>query len=466
MSFLKKSRKLLSLTTSLKRGLDTDGTIREISDGVTLRGANIWMLVCSAILASIGLDVNSTAVIIGAMLISPLMSPILGVGLSIATSDRRLFKNSLRNLFLATLISLLTSALYFFISPLSELTAELSARTTPTVLDVGVAFFGGIAGIVSGSRKNKTNAIPGVAIATALMPPLCTAGFGLAKMNSGVFLGAFYLFFINSVFIALATYLIAVWLHFPKRTQVDGGEKAKIQWLIIGFAILTIIPSAFIFYNVLGKLRFDRGVKNFINGEVRRDEHQPVQWDIINSTVPRTLKIYTVGKAVTADEKAGLQKSLVKYGIGELRLNIVQLNVSPDEFTRLTSDIETNLADKVKLLQSVEEERKKEIDDLKNQVAALQENADPDKKFLAETRKLFPEIAKIEWQNATTENAANTSNQVRTLLITFQNNVSETAKEPIIEKLLRFARTNLRDDNLTISEQKNIEEKENNANEN
>jgi uncharacterized hydrophobic protein (TIGR00271 family) len=471
MSLLKKTRRFFRLIASLSRDTDAEGTIREISENVTLRGANIWMLVCSAILASIGLDVNSTAVIIGAMLISPLMSPILGVGLSIATSDRKLLKNSLKNLGLATFLSLLTSGLYFLISPLGELTPELAARTTPTILDVGVAFFGGIAGIVSGSRKEKTNAIPGVAIATALMPPICTAGFGLAKMNSTVFLGAFYLFFINSVFIALATYLISVWLRFPKHERVDGEQETRVQWLIIGFTIITIIPSAFIFLNVLNKLRFDRGVKNFINRELRRDEHQPVQWEVVNSTNPRTLKIYTVGRAVTFEEKAALRDSLVKYGIGGLQLKIVQLNVSPDEFERLSSDIETNLAGKVELLQSVEEKRKEEFESLKGEVERLRENAEPDKKILADVLKLFPEIKNIEWEAATTENGADTSNQVRRLLVTYQNGIAEAAKKVINARIIRLAQTNLREENFRIVEQMpetqaNSEKEKDNANKN
>jgi uncharacterized hydrophobic protein (TIGR00271 family) len=471
MPFLKKTRRFFHLAASLARGTDAPGTIREISENVTLRGANIWMLVCSAILASIGLDVNSTAVIIGAMLISPLMSPILGVGLSIATSDRKLLKNSLKNLGLATFISLLTSSLYFLISPLGELTAELAARTTPTILDVGVAFFGGIAGIVSGSRKVKTNAIPGVAIATALMPPICTAGFGLAKANSTVFLGAFYLFFINAVFIALATYLISVWLRFPKRERVDGEQETKVQWLLIGFTIITIIPSAFIFFNVLEKLRFDRGVKNFINQEMRRDEHQPVQWEIVNSTNPRTLKIYTVGKAVSFNENAALRASLAKYGIGGLQLKIVQLNVSPDEFERLSSDIETNLADKVKLLQSVEDERRAEIENLQREIAALRENAAPDKKFLSDVLSLFPEIKNIEWQTATTENGATASNQVRTVLVAYQASIADAAKAAINARILRLAQTNLREEKFKIIEQTpatqaNIQGEKDNANTN
>ena len=194
---------------NIRENTDFEKTRTEITDGITFRGYNFWILICSTILSCIGLDTNSAAVIIGAMLISPLMSPILGVGLSVAIHDRRLFGYSFRNLATSVLISLGASVIYFYLSPLGEPTPELQARTFPTLLDVLIALFGGIAGIVSISRHEQTNAIPGVAIATALMPPLCTAGFGIATSRWNFFFGAFYLFFINAVFISMATYLIS-----------------------------------------------------------------------------------------------------------------------------------------------------------------------------------------------------------------------------------------------------------------
>ncbi|HNW52428.1 MAG TPA: TIGR00341 family protein, partial [Prolixibacteraceae bacterium] len=173
-------------------------TIHSIEKGVDFKGVNVWTLVFAIFIASVGLNVNSTAVIIGAMLISPLMGPIMGLGLSIGIYDFDLLKKSLKNLVVAVFISVVTSAIYFFISPLSEAQSELLSRTTPTIYDVLIALFGGLAGIVAGSTKEKGNTIPGVAIATALMPPLCTAGFGIATGNFLYFIGAFYLFFINA----------------------------------------------------------------------------------------------------------------------------------------------------------------------------------------------------------------------------------------------------------------------------
>ena len=200
LKFYKYLLKVLNRVANISDGTDVFGTIEHIKKDINIRGSNIWILVCSTMLASIGLDLNSAAVIIGAMLISPLMSPILGIGLAVGINDRDTLIESLKNFGLAIAVSLLTSVFYFLITPLGEPTSEIIARTQPTLLDVFVAIFGGIAGIVAGSRKEKTSAIPGVAIATALMPPICVAGFGIATGHWNYFAGAFYLFFINAVF--------------------------------------------------------------------------------------------------------------------------------------------------------------------------------------------------------------------------------------------------------------------------
>ena len=205
---------------NIRTGTDYDKTHAAVTENIGIKGANVWLMICSALLASIGLDTNSTAVIIGAMLISPLMSPILGVGYSIGVHDKEIFLRAVRNLAYATFFSLLTAFLYFLITPLGQPTSEILARTKPTLLDIGVAFFGGVAGIVSLSRKESTIALPGVAIATALMPPLCVAGFGLATGRWEIFGGAFYLFFINAAFIAWSTFLIVKLLQFPIKSYI------------------------------------------------------------------------------------------------------------------------------------------------------------------------------------------------------------------------------------------------------
>ncbi|MEM8908386.1 MAG: TIGR00341 family protein, partial [Bacteroidota bacterium] len=217
-----------------------EATIEEIKKGVIFKGTNLWILMFAILVASVGLNVNSPAVVIGAMLISPLMGPIMGIGLGIGINDFQLIVKALRNLTLAVVISVLTSAFYFWISPLNDAQSELLARTSPTLWDVLIGLFGGLAGIVAGSRKEKSNAIPGVAIATALMPPLCTAGFGLATAQWNYFFGAFYLFFINSVFISFSTYLIVRLLKYKPKEFVDEQRERQMKRYIYLFVLLTI----------------------------------------------------------------------------------------------------------------------------------------------------------------------------------------------------------------------------------
>ena len=205
---------------------EIDATIRS---GVEFRGTNLWVLIFAILIASVGLNVNSTAVVIGAMLISPLMGPIIGLGYGAGVNDSALMRSSLFNLGLAAFISLLASTLYFWLTPLTQAHSELLARTTPSIWDVLIALFGGLAGVIGVTRRVKSNLIPGVAIATALMPPLCTAGYGLATGNLSYFLGAFYLFAINSVFIAIATLMMVRVMRLPNVNVMEDRSLLKRQ---------------------------------------------------------------------------------------------------------------------------------------------------------------------------------------------------------------------------------------------
>ncbi len=267
-------RLLLSLRDFLKDRFtlqddkaSTRETIDYIEKGVIFRGTSLWILMFAIMIASVGLNVNSTAVIIGAMLISPLMGPIMGIGLGVGINDFELIIRALKNLGIAAGISILTSAVYFFITPLQAVNSELLARTTPTLWDVLIGLFGGLAGIVAGSRKEKSNAIPGVAIATALMPPLCTAGYGLATGQLQYFIGAFYLFFINSVFISLSTFLIVRALKFPRKEFMDHERESRVKRYIAIFVFLTIVPSLFTAYRVVRRSVFEQKANQFINQE-------------------------------------------------------------------------------------------------------------------------------------------------------------------------------------------------------
>jgi len=300
-------------------------TIRSIEKGVEFRGINVWTLIFAIFIASIGLNVNSTAVIIGAMLISPLMGPIMGLGLSIGVYDFELMKKSFRNLGLAVVISVLTSAIYFFISPLSEAQSELLARTTPTIYDVLIALFGGLAGIVAGASKEKGNTIPGVAIATALMPPLCTAGYGLGTGNFTYFFGAFYLFFINAVMISLSTFLIVRFLKFPLKQEVDKLRSKKLKHYILFIVTITVLPSIYFAFHIVQQTIFTTNARNYINHEFNFDNTQLINYE--NKYNERDSNVITVKLTGRKLDKAALIKlheKMQDYSLKKTKLNIKQ----------------------------------------------------------------------------------------------------------------------------------------------
>lgn len=255
-------------------------TIESLKQDVDLTGTKFWILVCAILIASLGLNVNSNPVIIGAMLISPLMGPIIGFGLGLGIYDFELIKSSIRNLVLTALFSIITATIYFLITPLSQAQSELLARTNPTIFDVGIAFVGGVAGILASSSKSKGNVIPGVAIATALMPPLCTAGYGLAMWNFKYFGGAIFLFIINSVFIAFSTYIYVKVMKFPKKQFVDKEKEKKIHRIVIAILIAVIIPSSYISYNIVRDSYIKDSAYKFIAEHFDTDEHPVVKQNI------------------------------------------------------------------------------------------------------------------------------------------------------------------------------------------
>ena len=257
LTFLINTRKLLGDILDIREGSDPDKTRAAIVHDIEFRGANVWTLIASVFIASIGLNMNSTAVVIGAMLISPLMGPIIGLGYSIAINDLTLLIKSIKNFGVMVVLAIVTSTFYFWLSPLTAASAELIGRTQPTLLDLFVAIFGGVAGIVSISKSERTNVIPGVAIATALIPPLATAGYGLSEGNWIFFFGASYLFLINSVFIALASFVVIRYLRFPYKEHVDPKREKKVKRVMIFFSIIVMIPSAYMFFGAIEKFNFE-----------------------------------------------------------------------------------------------------------------------------------------------------------------------------------------------------------------
>ena len=253
---------------------DRDATVEAIKGDIPFKGATAWILICSIFVASVGLNANSTAVVIGAMLISPLMGPILGIGLSIAIHDVDTLRKSLVNLAIMIVLSLLTAFLFFWWFPLSEDNSELLGRVKPDIRDVLIAFFGGLALIIARTKKGTiASVIFGVAIATALMPPLCTAGYGLAKGNWEYFLGAMYLFAINTIFIALATFLVLKVLRFPMLKYVNSKKRRRISRFATLLAIVVMVPALWTFLNVLNESNFNRDAKNFVSNELNSLPH-------------------------------------------------------------------------------------------------------------------------------------------------------------------------------------------------
>ncbi len=349
-------RKFLQDILNLRTSSDFEKTKTTISDGVSLRGFNLWMLLCSSILASIGLDTNSAAIIIGAMLISPLMSPILCVGLSVAIHDQRLLLRSIKNLSLAVFISLTSSTLFFLVTPLREATSEELSRTYPTLLDVMVAFFGGIAGIISISRHESTNAIPGVAIATALMPPLCTAGFGIATMQWNYFFGAFYLFFINAVFISLATYLIVKYLHFPEQQFVNTRlQKIYTRWFSI-ISIVALLPSIYFLYTVYQKEKVKSRLADLVLEPIRNHGNEILKWELTDKDTAIWIKVYHSGKPLSDSLKTLIKQDLLNNHMKRYELHPLRVNMTKEEVNELSEDVARNMFQQMQL-QSLAVER-------------------------------------------------------------------------------------------------------------
>ena len=311
--------------------------IEEITRGVSFRGANLWVLIVAIFIASLGLNVNSTAVIIGAMLISPLMGPIIGMGLAVGINDLDLLKRALKNFSFATLISVLTAMLYFLISPLEEAQSELLARTTPTIYDVLIAFFGGAAGIIALSTRGRGgNVIPGVAIATALMPPLCTAGYGLATWQLSFFFGAFYLFFINTVFISLSTF-VGVRLMGFRHHELPTPERARrARHILTVIIVATILPALLMTISIIRTSIFENNLRHFIADELAQTGTQILSSGTDAAT--KELRIVAVGRTITDVQQRTASAHMAQYGLGGYKLSVIQGGAS-DSLLALSSQL-------------------------------------------------------------------------------------------------------------------------------
>lgn len=364
--------------------------IENVRRAVDFRGVNLWILVFAVFIASIGLNIDSTPIIIGAMLISPLMGPIIGTGLAVGINDMELMKRSLRNLLVASLFAVFAATLYFLISPLNEARSELLARTSPTLYDVMIALIGGAAGFLALSTTgNHIQVIIGVAISTALLPPLCTVGFGIASGNWLYALGAFYLFFINSVFIAISTFLSVRFFGFASKVFTDREHERHVRRSLIIISVVTLLPSVVLTYNIVRKTVYEQNAEHFVARELDFPGARIIDSNINYEN--RTIQAVFVGRYLPDALVESVRDKLPEYHLSGTRLLVMQDDGSRDSVmisslrSEILKDFYLNAQQRVVQLDA-------EVDSLRGHLALLQRFAVLDSLVYGEARVLFPAV--------------------------------------------------------------------------
>lgn len=442
----------LSLKEFIRRRLSIidnatpDSTIEGIEKDAEFRGFNLWILILSILICSIGLNVNSTAVVIGAMLISPLMGPIMGIGLSLGINDIDLLKRSLRNWGVAVAMAILSSTTYFFITPLNFESSELLARTTPTLLDVLVAIFGGAAGILAGSRREKNNVVPGVAIATALMPPLCTAGFGLATGKFDYFFGAIYLFLINSIFIALATTLVVRYLKYPVRKLPNLDKERKVKRAVGIIVFIFVLPSMYVFYNLVTDALYDQRVQLFRDGELHYEGAELVRESLEHSEEGSEYTVVFFGEEIPENVITGWKRKLNEYELPDLDLRIVQGVNGVNN----NNDIE-RVADVFMSSQQSIEQQQRTIEQLRSELIIARNSGIPNS-LVNEITDLYPEISQVLVGQIVQSNTG--TDTICTVYLKFnpEADVSDEVSAELRERLSRWLETRRVSDSVWVRE--------------
>jgi uncharacterized hydrophobic protein (TIGR00271 family) len=361
-----------------------------IRDGVELRGATPWVLIFAIFVASVGLNVNSTAVIIGAMLISPLMGPIMGAGLGVAVYDFDLVKRSLTNLGIATFISLVVSALYFSLTPLQQTQSELLARTSPTIWDVLIALFGGLAGIVGITRQEKSNVIPGVAIATALMPPVCTAGFGIATGQWQFAGGALYLYAINCVFISLATVVGIRALRLGRHGFANQKTEKRVKATLLALALITSVPSGYLALDLVRQEVFRSKAQEFVDREFTFDKSQLVDTKI--DPDKRVIDLSILGEPISPEALHHIEAKLATANLEGTKVVLHQAGENRIDLTALKSSL---LSDLLRESQDTVKRRDTQVQNLKAELAARDAILGQANGISKELRQLYPEVTRV-----------------------------------------------------------------------
>ncbi len=408
-----------------------DEAEQNIRDGVSFRGTNILILILAIFIASLGLNTNSTAVIIGAMLVSPLMGPIIGLGLGVGIHDFDLITRCVRNLVMAAGFSVITATLYFLISPVNEQHSELLARTSPTIYDVLIGFFGGGAGIIALGSTNKGNVIPGVAIATALMPPLCTAGYGLATWQMHYFLGASYLFIINSIYIAFATFIGVKLMKYRARPSADPARARRIRTVVYTLAILTMLPSIYLTYRMLQQNKYNMRADEFVSRECNFDGTQVLTHKISDTNGRRTLTLTLIGRPQPADSlRLALSSRLQYYGLADTRLVIYQGGEEDSGQTMAPT-----LADVYSLAQATIARKQQQVDSLSALLSADRTNATAAPEVAPEVHVVFPNVQRLAITTTLVAHPADTAriDTVNYALIHTRHHISEQERRRLAE---------------------------------
>ncbi|MBI2279843.1 MAG: DUF389 domain-containing protein [Bacteroidetes bacterium] len=457
-SFLKIMTSLLDyfkLVVNIKDEVDYEGSVEAIKKDIDFKGVNVWVLGASIVIASIGLNVNSTAVIIGAMLISPLMGPIVGMGLAVGINDFKMLTRSLRGLGTAVLISFVISTLYFLITPFGDVQSELIARTRPNLLDVLVAIFSGIALIVAKTQKSTVaSAIYGVAIATALMPPLCTAGYGLANGNWVFFLGAFYLFLINSVFITLSTWLVVKYLKFPTTTYMNPKREKKVNRYILFFSIIIILPSAFTFWDSIQENLYKKNAELFIAENFDFEGSKVINKKIMYKEDGNlsSIEVFLIGETISEEQQQAITAKLEKYSLKETDLVILQSNNNSGELVdKLGKEVKSGIIEELyRKNDELIENKDKKINFLEHQLKILGVDAVPFNSLKKEIKLQYNDVENMSYGKTISTDFTEKQDTVSTFLINWNKKLSDKEIREKNTLLQTWLRVRLEDDKLRV----------------
>jgi uncharacterized hydrophobic protein (TIGR00271 family) len=428
--------KIINFVNLHKGEEDKKKVLENIVSNVSFRGSNLWILACAIVIASVGLNVNSTAVIIGAMLISPLMAPIVGAGFGLGMYDFELVKKSIKNLLIATLVGLIVSTIYFYISPFKEVQSELLARTSPNIYDILIAFFGGLVGVIAVTRVEKGNPIPGVAIATALMPPLCTAGYALATGNYAFFGGAMYLYTINCVFICIATFIIVKFLKYPIVQHIDIKHQKQVRQGITALILVMILPSIYFAYKLFDEKKYKLRTEQYIENVFPEKDYTLIYKKTNFRSSPKVIELAFLSKKFNTLQIKSFNQKLKDYDLLNTRLLIKQ-----DTF-----DLKNDILNTINSGKKTEAEKDELIQRLQKKILDYQDN---NTKIGKEVKILFPEITPIAVSQYTSKEKT-----IPVLLYKSDANLSTETKS----KLMIWLKQRLEKDTVEVYKQQQYSE--------